>query len=98
MTDWTTRAADAIETAVATVRDRTVAPAQRVTRALVHGLLASFFVVTALVVAVIGGFRGLVILTGEAWIAYMAVGGMLVVLGTFCWASRTKVPRRQAKA
>ncbi len=98
MDDWTTRAADAIESAVGAVRDRTVAPAQRATRAVVHGLLAGFFVATAVVLFVIGAFRGLVILTGEAWIAYMAAGGMLVVLGTFCWTRRTKRTRRRGKA
>lgn len=90
MADWTTQAADAIEAAVAAVRDRTVVPAQRATRAVVYGLLVAFFVGTALVLLVIGAFRGLVILTGDAWISYLIVGGILVLGGGFCWSKRTR--------
>ena len=92
MADWTTQAADAIEAAVAAVRDRAVSPAQRATRAVVYGTLVLFFGLTALVLLIVGAFRGLVILTGDAWIAYLIVGGMLVVGGTFCWSKRTKRP------
>ena len=90
MADWTTQAADAIEAAVAAVRERAVFPAQRATRALVYGTLVAFFVGTALVLLVIGLFRGLVVVTGAAWIAYLIVGGMLVFGGAFCWSKRTK--------
>jgi hypothetical protein len=93
MADWTTQAADAIEAAVSAVRDRTVLPAQRATRAVVYGLLVAFFVGTALVLLAIGAFRGLVILTGRTWIAYLIVGGMLVAGGAFCWSRRsTRTP------
>jgi hypothetical protein len=90
--DWTTQAADAIERAVSVVRDKTVAPAQRATKAVVFGLLAAFFVGTALVVLTIGAFRGLVILTGEVWIAYLICGGILVLGGGFCWRLRLRPP------
>ncbi len=90
MADWTTQAADAIEAAVSAVRDRTVVPAQRATRAVVYGLLVAFFVGTALVLLVVGAFRGLVLLTGRTWIAYLIVGGMLVAGGAFCWSRRSK--------
>ncbi len=90
MADWTTQAADAIEAAVSAVRQRAVLPAQRATRAVVYGLLVSFFVSTALVILAVGAFRGLVILTGDAWLAYLTVGGMLVLGGAFCWAKRTR--------
>ena len=90
MLDWTTQAADALEAAVAAIRERTVVPAQRATHAVVYGLLVAFFVITALVLLVVGAFRGLVILTGEAWIAYLIVGGMLVAAGAFCWSQRSK--------
>jgi hypothetical protein len=90
MADWTTQAADAIEAAVTAVRERAVFPAQRATRAVVYGTLVAFFVATALVLLVIGAFRGLVVLTGDVWLAYLIVGGMLVLAGTFCWTKRTK--------
>jgi hypothetical protein len=90
MADWTTQAADAIEAAVDAVRERSVVPAQRATRAVVYGLLVSFFVTTAVVVFTVGAFRGLVILTGDAWIAHLSVGGMLVLVGGFCWSRRVR--------
>jgi hypothetical protein len=92
--DWTTQAADAIEHAVAAVRDKTVVPAEKATRAVVFGLLASFFVLTAVTLLVIGAFRGLVVLTGEVWIAYLVVGGILVLGGVFCWSRRLKRPKK----
>ena len=48
MADWTTDAVDTIENVVATVRDKTVVPAQKATKAVVFGLLVAFFVLTAL--------------------------------------------------
>ena len=99
--DWATQAADALEHAVAAVRDKTVVPAQKATRAIVFGLLAMFFVATALTLLVIGGFRGLVILTDEVWLAYVIVGGILVLAGGLLWRMRMRRPRpadrRQAK-
>jgi hypothetical protein len=91
MADWTTQAADAIETAVAAVRDKTVVPARKATKAVVYGLLAMFFVGTASVLLLIGLFRVLVVVTGEVWAAYLIVGGIFTIGGTFCWAKR--VPR-----
>ena len=88
MADWTTQAADAIENAVSTVRDKTVVPARKATKAVVYGLLATFFVGTAGIMALIALFRVLVVITGEVWAAYLIVGGIFVIGGTFCWAKR----------
>ena len=88
MAEWTTQAADAIETAVAAVRDKTVVPARKATKAVVYGLLTAFFVATAAILLVVGLFRGLVVLTGEVWLAYVIVGGIFVIGGMFCWAQR----------
>jgi hypothetical protein len=92
--DWPAQAADAIERVVGTVRDKTVVPAQRATRAVVYGLLAAFFILTAVALLMIGAFRGLVILTGEVWGAYAICGGILVLAGAFCWTRRFKRPER----
>ena len=97
MTDWATQAADALEHAVTAVREKTVVPAQKATRAVVFGLLAVFFVGTALTLLVIGGFRALVILTGEVWIAYLIVGGILVIAGALLWRLRLKRASRSEK-
>ncbi len=90
--DWAARAADTVEQAVSVVRDKAVAPAQRATRAVVFGLLAAFFLLTASTLLVIGLFRGLVVLTGDVWIAYLICGGILVAGGAFCWSLRLKSP------
>ena len=91
--DWPARAADTIERLVGTVRDKTVVPAQRATRAVVYGLLATFFIGTAAVLLVIGAFRGLVILTGDVWLAYLICGGILVLAGVFLWSRRLRRPK-----
>jgi hypothetical protein len=90
--DWPAQAAGAIEQAVQTVRSKTVEPAQKATKAVVYGLLATFFVLTAGTLLIIGLFRGLVVLTGEVWIAYLICGGILVLAGAFCWTLRFKPP------
>ena len=88
--DWPAQAADTIERVVGKVRDKTVAPAQRATRAVVYGLLAAFFLITAISLLIIGAFRGLVILVGDVWAAYLICGGILVLAGAFCWTRRFK--------
>ena len=93
MSDWTSEAVDNIERVVATVRDKTVTPAQRVTRAIVFGLLAAFFVLTALAVFSIGIFRFVdVYLPAGVWATYLIFGGIFAAGGGFCWARRTKQP------
>ena len=87
--DWTSTAADAIEQFVATIRDRTVKPAQKATRAIVFGLLAMAFVTVAFILLLIGGFRALVVLCGDVWLAYLVLGTVLVLLGSLCWSQRT---------
>jgi hypothetical protein len=90
--DWPKQAADTIERVVGAVRDKTVVPAQKATKAVVYGLLATFFLGTALTLLVIGLFRGLVILVDEVWAAYAIVGGILVLAGAFCWTRRIRPP------
>ena len=93
MADWTTDAVDALEQAVATVRDKTVVPAQKASRAIVFGLLVFFFVLVAFTMLAVALFRGIVVLTGDVWLAYLILGGIFVIVGAFCWtlrSSRTK--------
>ncbi len=89
--DWTVEAADTIERTVATVRERTVEPARAVTRAVVFGLLAGFFVASALTLLAIGGFR-LLTLGVPVWAAWLILGGIFVIAGAFSWAKR-KAPQ-----
>ena len=89
MSDWTTDAADAIDRTVALVRERTVEPAQAITRVVVYGLLAGVIVGPALVLTAIGAFRGLVLLyQGYVWAAWCTLGGIFVLLGAVCWSKR----------
>ena len=90
--DWATRVADTVEQAVSVVRDKAVTPAQRATRAVVFGLLAGFFLLTASTLFFIGLFRGLVVISGNVWLAYLIFGGILIALGAFCWSLRLKSP------
>lgn len=91
--DWTDQVADAIDSAVATVRDKTVVPAQKVVRAVVAGVLVGALVSVAAVLFAVGAFRGLVVLfelylPGEVWAAHLLLGGIFSVAGLFCWSRR----------
>jgi hypothetical protein len=90
MTDWTTEAVDTIEKVVGAVRERTVIPAHRATKAIVFGFLAAFCVVPAVVILVLGAFRGGVLIAqGEVWTVWLALGGIFVLAGLFFWAKRS---------
>jgi hypothetical protein len=94
MSDWTTQAADLIDQAVATVRDKTVVPSRRYARLIVFGMLAAFFGLCALVVLVLAMFRLLVIAAneafgdGHAYVAHLLVGAVFVAAGMFMWTRR----------
>jgi predicted membrane channel-forming protein YqfA (hemolysin III family) len=87
--DWTTDAVDALDQAVGLVRDKTVVPAQKASRAVVSGLLVAFFVIVAVFMLAIALFRVLVELTDEVWLSYLILGGIFVIAGVFCWALRS---------
>ncbi len=89
MADWTTDAVDNLENIVTLVRDKTVVPAQKATKAVVFGLVVAFFVVTALLMLAIALFRVLVVLTGEVWASYLILGGIFVIAGALVWTLRT---------
>jgi hypothetical protein len=91
--DWTSDAVDALEQAVGLVRDKTVVPAQKASRAIVFGFLVAFFVLVAFFMITIALFRVLVVLTGEVWLSYLILGGIFVTGGAFCWALRTSKAR-----
>jgi hypothetical protein len=87
--DWTEQVADAIDSAVHAVRDKTVVPAQNVVRAIVAGLLAGVLASVALVLLAIGSFRVLAVYMPEdVWLAYLILGGILTAAGLFCWSRR----------
>ena len=89
MADWTTDAVDSLEQAIGLVRDKTVVPAQKASRAVVFGLLVAFFVLVAVFMLAIALFRVLVVICGDVWLAYLILGGIFVGAGAFCWSLRT---------
>jgi amino acid transporter len=93
MSDWTTEAVDTVERVVSVVRDKTVEPAQRITRAIVFGFLTAFFVFVAIMLVSIGAFRALdVYLPGGVWAAYLVMGGIFVIAGAFLFVQRSARP------
>jgi hypothetical protein len=93
--DWATQAADTIERAVGTVRDRTTGPALTISRAVVYGLFAAIVGVAALVLLAIAAVRLLDAylpdsIFGEThtWAAHLAVGAVFTIVGLLLWARR----------
>src|SRR4051812_38181563 len=79
MSDWTTDAADAIDNAVGLVRERTVEPAQAITRAVIYGLLAILVLLPALTMMTIAVFRLLTIAArGHVWIPWCGIGAIFL--------------------
>lgn len=92
--DWTTEVADRIEAVVASVRDKTIVPVQKVGAAVVYGLVAGLAGALALILLLIGLFRLHVYLPfhpegRRVWISYMALGAIFVALGGLLWRKRS---------
>lgn len=87
--DWASQATDTIDEVIAVVRDKTVVPAKKASKAVVYGLLTGFFVATAVVLLIIAFFRGVFIITGRVWGAYLWVGALMIIIGAVCWSRRS---------
>ena len=89
MSDWTGQVADQIETTVATVRDKTVVPAQRIVGYVVAGLFILFLVGAVGLLACIGLFRLIdVYLPSGSWATWLVFGGFFSLLGLLCLSLR----------
>ena len=93
--DWPAKAADAIEQAVATVRDRTTGPAITVARAIVYGLFATFAGLTVLVLGLVAAVRLLdaylpdaVFGESHTWAAHLVLGVLLCIAALALWRAR----------
>jgi hypothetical protein len=93
--DWAAQAADTIERAVVTVRDRTTGPALTVARAVVYGTFAGIVGLAALVLGTIGAVRLIDNYLPDAafgedhvWAAYLIIGLVFVVAGVVLWLRR----------
>ena len=97
MADWAAETAGLIDKTVANIRNVTVAPAHRIARYVVYGVMLTGIALTILTLLVFLAFRGLVILANllpaphnNAWVAWVALGGIFCGAGTFCWGRRQR--------
>ncbi len=93
--DWPAQAADAIERAVGSVRDKTTGPALTVARGVVYGTFAILVGTACLVVFIIAAVRLLDSYLPDAvfgedhmWAAYLILGLVFVVPGGVLWSRR----------
>lgn len=86
--DWAAQAADAVERAVGTARDRITGPALRAARALVFGLLALIVGTAGLVLICVLLIRVLDLLPGGVWVAYLIAGTLFTAVGFVLWSRR----------
>jgi len=93
--DWAAQAADAVEHAVGSVRDRTTGPALTVARAVVYGTFAALVGLAALVLGTIAAFRLIdnylpdsVFGEEHTWAAYLIIGLVFVFAGVVLWVRR----------
>ena len=94
--DWPAQAADAIERAVGTVRDKTTGPAITVARAIVYGTFALLVGTAVAVLLAISFVRVLDVYLPDSvfgerhtWVAHLIVGGTFALAGMFAWSRRT---------
>ena len=87
--EWAGRTVDFIDRTVATVRRYTTQPLVTTARGVVFGLLASFGIVTGLVLLLVGTVRGLqaaldavVDHDKSVWISYFILSAVFLVIGT----------------
>lgn len=91
MSDWAGEAADTIERVVVAVRDKTVAPAEALAKAVVYGLVAAVLLSIALLMTAIAAFR-LLNLVLPVWASYLVIGGILLLAGVLLWWQRSPRP------
>jgi hypothetical protein len=94
--EWTTEAADRIESAVAAVRDRTTVPVVKLARFVVFGVVAVPLVVVAVILFVVGLARLIEVYlpiepySSRVWGTYAVLGAIFVAVGLFLFSRRTR--------
>ena len=86
--EWPAQAADRIESVIGGVRRKTTGPAIVASRAVVYGVVAVVFALIAGMLLLIAVLRGLDALL-PTWAVQMIVGGVLGLVGFFCWSRRS---------
>lgn len=89
---WSVRTVDTIDSVVDTIRNKTVNPLVKLTRAIVYGILALVILITIGVFGSVAAFRILDVYAfgNRVWISYFLIGGMITLLGLLIWTKRTK--------
>jgi len=89
MPDWTDQVADSIESAVVTVRDKTVVPLERLVALIVAGLFILFLVGAVGILAAVGVFRLVdVYLPSGSWATWLLFGGVFMAGGVLLLSLR----------
>jgi hypothetical protein len=93
--DWPARAADAIESTVATVHDRVVRPLLLLARAIVFGILVGSMALALTILLSVALVRLLddYWFSRRVWASEAIVGGLITLLGLVAWSQR-RVRRR----
>jgi hypothetical protein len=87
--DGPAQAADAIVSAVETVRDRTTTPIMKIARGLVFGVFAGTIIVAIVILAIIGAIRLLdEVLPSGVWLPYLILGLLFTVVGALLFRRR----------
>ncbi|GAC1378047.1 MAG: hypothetical protein NVSMB4_07630 [Acidimicrobiales bacterium] len=96
--DWTDQAADAIESVVLSVKQKTTVPLTTVARAIVYGVVIAALGTVALVLVAVSAVRVLTVYLPvgrvndgrhRVWVADLVVGGIFTLAGLFVWSKRT---------
>ena len=89
MADWTDQVADSIENTVATVRDKTVVPIERIVAYVVAGLFILFLVGALGILVSVAAFRLVdVYLPSSSWATWLAFGGVFMAAGVLLLSLR----------
>jgi hypothetical protein len=89
MPDWTDQVADTIESAVVTVRDKTVVPAERLVAIVVAGMFILFLASALGILAVAGVFRLVdVYVPSGSWATWLVFGGVFMAGGVLLLSLR----------
>jgi hypothetical protein len=95
--DWTDQAAEAVETVVLTVKEKTTVPATTIARAVVYGLVIAALGIAVLILLAIAGVRFLTVylpvgrVNGghhRVWVADLIVGLIFTLAGLLFWSRR----------
>ncbi|HMD46742.1 MAG TPA: hypothetical protein VKG43_11310 [Acidimicrobiales bacterium] len=89
--DWPTKAADAVDRVVDTIRDRAVRPVLIGARAVVFGVVIATVAIVVVVVLCVALVRFMTVYfwPGKVWASYYVLGTILVAGGFVLWSRRS---------